>query len=597
LKSLMLFLQQVLIDLGTWCGTSTHMDYKTIHMRVEGEGFSFLTITLPSFGKDFQKSLDRGYVDHDLFLGFKFTGSLPRLFGGFFDLIFDRDSGRLLDSPNKDAIFAIRQISLMFSKILEDCTDVRVNKALLGYIECEASVREYDSIRTPEQYSDFRRISTLAFGDMFSRVDRQVYDGDITPKHGPGSTAERILGNKKYLQSEWVSRLEEYFPAGEYLFPNWRHYDADLFTYVEPGAERPVRVITVPKTLKTPRIIAIEPVAMQYVQQGILEAFEKAIDEHDISSNLISWKSQLPNQQLAYKGSLDGSLATLDLSEASDRVSNQLVREMFKNFPHLASGVDSCRSRKADVRGHGVQRLAKFASMGSALCFPVESMVFMTIVLLGVERELNRPITKRDIKSLFGQVRTYGDDIIVPVRFVRSVINELEAFGLKVNVDKSYWTGKFRESCGKDFYDGYDVSVVKVRRRIPTERRHVSEIVSTVSLRNLLFKRGFDRAVAHLDGILGKIIPFPVVEETSPILGKLAHYGFTPERTHPTLHYPLVKGMVVKAEIPDDHLDDQFALLKFFLKRGESPVFDERHLERAGRPRSVRIMTRWARPY
>jgi len=83
LKSLMLFCEELLIELGSWCGTSTDLDMKHIEARFEHEGFSFLAITLPSFASDFQKSLDRGYVDHDLFNGFHFTSGLPRFLGGF----------------------------------------------------------------------------------------------------------------------------------------------------------------------------------------------------------------------------------------------------------------------------------------------------------------------------------------------------------------------------------------------------------------------------------------------------------------------------------------------------------------------------------
>jgi len=55
MKSLMLFLQRVLEDLENLCGTSTRLDLKEIQSRVENEGISFLTISLPSFGEDFQK--------------------------------------------------------------------------------------------------------------------------------------------------------------------------------------------------------------------------------------------------------------------------------------------------------------------------------------------------------------------------------------------------------------------------------------------------------------------------------------------------------------------------------------------------------------
>ena len=38
-------------ELASRCGTSTTKDIKTVLGRVENEGMSFLTITLPSFGR------------------------------------------------------------------------------------------------------------------------------------------------------------------------------------------------------------------------------------------------------------------------------------------------------------------------------------------------------------------------------------------------------------------------------------------------------------------------------------------------------------------------------------------------------------------
>jgi hypothetical protein len=598
LKSLMLFVHYVLIDIGTWCHTSTHFDRKTIEARVEHEGISFLTISLPRFGADFQKSLDRGFVANDLFTGFQWKGGLPRLFSGFLSLVFDTSTGRLLDDPSIDAIRAIRQITLMFAKISLECTSARKWKAIERYVECEQELRMSDLSRSEKDNSDFKRISQLLFRDVFTTIDSSVYYGNIIPKHGTGSTADHILGNEKYDVAYWTDRLETYFPAMENILPSYGFIsESSIPRYLEPGAEIPVKVITVPKTLKTPRIIAMEPVVMQYVQQGLHEQFASAFRKDDISRWLIDYSSQVPNQHLARRGSLFGDLATLDLSEASDRVSNQLVRLMLSNFPHLAAGVDACRSRKADVPGVGVLRLAKFASMGSALCFPFEAMVFATVIFLGIERVLNRPLTREIISSFAGSVRVYGDDIIVPVEFVSSVCSMLRTFGFKVNADKSFWTGKFRESCGKEYYDGNDVSIVKLRSLFPSSRKHATELVSTVALRNLLFQAGFDSTIEFLDNMIEDIIPFPAVEETSSVLGKLTHIGYTTERVSTDLQIPLVKGAVVKVTLPVSRPSGVGALLKYFLKRSELPFVDEEHLLRAGRAVSVDIVTRWACPF
>lgn len=597
MKSLMMLLQGVLADASTWCCTSTTLDYKLIERRVEHEGVSFLTITLPSFCSEFERALDQGYVDHDMFKSFKRSkrGGLPRFLGGFLGLVFDPTGGRLRDHPSEDAIFFIRQITLMCKKILLPCSPERVRKAFDGYIACEKEVEHWQQHIPERDISRFGRVADIVWGSDLSQLDRKVYAGDLTPKHGPGATAERVIGNDKFVLRRWHSRLEDYFPSSDFVIPNWGFYDEiESVNFLEPGAELPVRVITVPKTLKTPRIIAIEPVCMQYTQQSLLEIIVDQIEKSDILHGSIGFTDQVPNQRLACRGSQDGSLATIDLSEASDRVSNLLVKRLFSNYPSLAGAIQACRSERADVPGHGVISLSKFASMGSALCFPVEAMVFFTIVLCAVEKELNRPLTIDVVQSVAREVRIYGDDIIVPVKYVRSVICELELFGLRVNSRKSFWTGKFRESCGRDYYNGHDVTVTYVRRMIPDDLSNASEMMSAVSLRNQLYKAGLWNAANVLDQHLRRFAPLPTVLETSPVLGRHSFLGFETQRMCDQLHRPLVRGLVTKSKPKPSKLDGHGALLKFFLKRGEEPYHDVKHLERYGRPESVDIKIRWA---
>jgi hypothetical protein len=231
--------------------------------------------------------------------------------------------------------------------------------------------------------------------------------------------------------------------------------------------------------------------------------------------------------------------------------------------------------------------------MGSAVCFPVEAMVFSAIVLIGIERQLRRHLSRSELLALPGRVRVYGDDIIVPEDYALSVTGALEDFGLKVNHRKSFWTGRFRESCGKEFYDGHDVSVVRCRRSLPSSRRDVHEVASAVSLRNQLYRAGYWGAAAWLDDRIRAIGPFPVVAPSSKILGRESFLPIQADRLSKDTHRPLVRGMWLRGDPPASPLDGVGALLKFFLKRGDTPS-EEGHLARTGRPRSVHIKTGWA---
>jgi len=595
----MLLWMKLAQECAGWCNTSVTMDCKTVRGRSNSEGISFLTITLPSFGKDFERSLDLGKVDRNLFQGFAWKGGLPKFLWGFLDLVFDRTSGVLLDEPSFDAIRSVRQLTLMFGKMHMQCTPEREQAAFDGYIQCEQDVRANSVFGPTIGFDGYRRIASMLFWNVFKHVDHKINMQELYPKHGPGSTADRLSSNEKWRLKTWPRRLDEVFPVSEYLIPNYSFIESiQNVDILEPGSEIPARVISVPKTQKAPRIIAMEPAAMQYMQQALLPEILDAIRGVDYLDSMLGFDDQTPNQRMALEGSLSGELATLDLSEASDRVSYQHVSVLLDGYPNLLAGVDACRSRMADVPGHGIIPLAKFASMGSALCFPFEAMVFLTVILLGIERSLNTSLSLRDIKSLMGSVRVYGDDIIVPVEYVSSVVETLETFGFVVNTNKSFWTGKFRESCGKGYYDGLDVSIVKVRHMFPTHRRDATGTISVVSLRNQLYWAGYWRTCQWLDRwIEGFMCYFPRVLGSSPVLGRESVLGFDTQRIHEHYHSPLVKGYVVSSRSPIDPLDDFGALLKYFTLRGDEPLQDEDHLERSGRPQAVYTKLRWSSPF
>jgi hypothetical protein len=592
MKSLNLLAMTVLHDAGRSVGVSTTRDGKTLSDRIKHEGDSFLTITLPTFGRDFERSLDLCGLFPNAFPSFKrgTGGVLPAFLQGFLELVFDRRSGVLLDAPSIESIRAVRQLTLMFAKIEREPSEKKVSAALERYIQNDSSVRESTSRFQVDDLEDFRRISSLVLGGVFRAAERRLENFEFEGRHGPGSTAEGLLGNKKYYSLTWTDRLENIFPARRMLFPRYGYsFEYDIHYYA-PEQEPPVKVVAVPKTMKSPRIIAMEPVCVQYAQQALLQMFYDETDRNYLASQFISFRDQEPNQFLACEGSHYGDLATLDLSDASDLISNQLVRTMFSQYPLLREAIDATRSRSADVQGR-VIRLAKYASMGSATCFPVETYVFLTLSLLGIERSLGHRLTVSDIKSLYGKVRVFGDDTIVPTRFASSVAVTLEAFGLRVNQNKSFWTGRFRESCGKDYYDGHDVSVVKLRHDIPSSRNDALGIISLSNVRNSLL--GYPGVSEFCDKLLAKLIPYPEVTENSSVVGRISpspsNKGL---KWDPQLQRPLVKGVTAKSSIPVNPVDGPLALLKFYLERGSDPL-ELSSFMRSGRSSSVRLKTGW----
>jgi len=533
-KSLVWLSEVVLQDCGTRCGADTTRDILTVKRRVEHEGESFLTITLPSFGEAFDRAIAEGRLSPSSTPGFTWhRGGLPEFLRGFLRQVFD-PSGVLVRNPSIEAIASVRQVCYLFKKVNRDCSAKRTAKAIEGYLNVEKELKEAHPSNDSERYRAFKFVA----GVIWSSVLRDLPYGDpwdqLRPKHGPGATAERILGNAKFLLRRWHTRLEGHFPFTEFGVVNSRFLDVEPdqgvpIEYLSPDAETPVRVVTVPKTLKGPRIIAVEPVCMQYTQQALLQALVPLIETGKYTSGRVNFARQSVNRDLALSSSRDGKFATLDLKDASDRVHKDLVYDMLECAPRFREYVFACRTTRASVLGSVIE-LNKFASMGSALCFPMEAMVFYCTVVAGRMQRLGLRLTPRNVYKASRDVYIYGDDILVPTGEAPNTCVDLEAMCLKVNYRKSFWTGKFRESCGMDAYDGEDVTPVYCRSEQPTGMHHAERFASWVSMANQFYLKGFWKTTKEIrkwiEIHLGTV-PFGTTQSEG-----LCFYTFTGMSTH-----------------------------------------------------------------
>jgi hypothetical protein len=599
--------QALLADASRICGVKdTDRDFAYAKKRSEHEGDSFYEITLPSLGKAVTAALQTGELGDDVLRVFHARRGIPVFLQGFLRQVFRQD-GTLLDYPSVDAINCLRQLTLSFAKVRKACTPDRVRAAFGRFVDIE---NELLSLELPE-LSSFRRVKTWIYGDILSEVDRKVYLSELRPYPGPGATAEKLTYNQRFNLRYWTERLEWDFPYALYGRPTWVAGFEDPPVILSPGEELPVRVVDVPKTLETPRIIAVEPAVMQQAQQSIMRELVPLLEA--MPGNPLGFWDQTVNQRLARKGSVDGSVATLDLKDASDRVSNVLVHALFDGHPHLDSVVQSSRTTRANVPGHGTIPLTKFASMGSALTFPVEAMVFLIISLLGMVKAREETLSRKVINDLLREIRIYGDDIIVPTDCAPSVIEALETYGLRVNSHKSFLNGKFRESCGGDYYNGTNVTPVRFRRVVPTSRQHSLEIESWFSTMNQLDERGFFKTANAIDAILRRFVPVKGVSSFSAGMGRHS-LGVAVEKWDPYLQRGLVRVPLLTSRSPIDRLDGWGALHKWFLTKNLLPGEESKavaavmaridslhrevelrddHLSRAGRAKSANIKLSW----
>ena len=494
LVTLWLHCVQDIARMGSYPGTTR--DSTTVESRVRDEGLSFLTITLPLYCRDFERSLESGRIDSAAFREFRKAGSIPAFLQGMISRVFDHH-GILLDKPDPKAIKHIRQLTLMFKKLKAECTPERNASALRAYLQVERDMAE---LRVPSsKLYRFEQVSRVLWRDF------EVMNFDsLRPKFGPGVTADKLSHLKRREFTYWHERLDTFFPFYGTGLSVGAIGERDPCLVTE-DQEQPVRVILVPKTLKTPRVIAAEPAVMQFCQQSLLDHLDKKLDRYYPS--FLSMGDQERNRLLSY----NMACATLDLKEASDRCHGALVYLMLSSCPNLRDASFACRSTKAALPDGTVVPLQKFASMGSALCFPMESMVFFTIVFMSILGD--RPI--RDVPKLLAELKgkcsIFGDDIIIPKEYACSVIDELETFGLRVNRDKSFVTGKFRETCGSDVYDGVDVTPLYCRYDLTEDDPNA--MVSLSSLANKFYQRGMIDAAEYIRSVYGKKLPYRAPDE------------------------------------------------------------------------------------
>ncbi len=578
-------------ELGTLCDIDPLRDIETLSRRVENEGNAFLQISLPAFGKGFDRALDVGRYSSDLHCGFRSRGGLPCFLSGFLRKIFDA-KGRIYDDPCIESIRAVRQLCALAGKIEQECTAARNNSAVQGYVVADDACSVWDHDPANESIiEELRSLSRFTSGWLLSEADRQIASDNIVPRHGPGSTADSLLGNQKFDVRYWPEQLHARFPWWDWAIgsPRIPEGGPDVSTSVLAA-----RLRLVPKTMSTPRVIVKEPTALQYMQQGLRVPIEEAIKRR---TSQIGFTDQEVNREMARTGSVSRDLVTLDLSEASDRVTLRQAEMVFSGVPNVWEALLATRSSSVKLPDGSIRQVFKFASMGSAVCFPVEATVFWTAVLLAIQRHHRKQdrffrLTGSFLESLEGKVRVFGDDIIAPYTYLSDIREVFFLLGWKINVSKSFSEGYFRESCGGDFFNGEDVTPVRVRSHIATSIRQVDETQSTVSLRNQLYYAGYWRTAARLDQRLRRLTRglYPVItaSETGVVGRASVCFSGKPGGTNSQQRH-LQRAYVLTSPLPVNPASEYGALLKCLV----SPSEDPNHLIRSGRPVAAYIKRRW----
>lgn len=440
------------------------LDQRKLRSRFAREGISLIVKTLPRLDKSFVKALS-GEVSFDSTGWCKPSGSkLPKFLGGLFGRIFSLD-GWVLPTPCVECIKHIRQVLTLLYKYELPYEQDQEQEVIDQFVKTEnelldlsqrlsfiASAAESERPLSRQSFdwygkSDVIRRARTRLARLFANFDWR----DITPSHGPGAVSTRERYQDKWTWSNVSPRLAQTYPLDAYFYTSLGHVCDDYQSIAALKMEESsARVILVPKDSRGPRLISCEPLDFQWIQQGLSRAIVKLVESHPLTRWNINFTNQQPNQFGSLLGSLTGKYATLDLKEASDRISVGLVHLLFPD--PIKEVLMNCRSLSTELPSGEIINLTKYAPMGSALCFPVLALSVWAILSAGA--------LDADTRE---SVLVYGDDVIVPTAYAENAIELLECFGLKVNRDKSCIKGFFRESCGVDAYKGVNVTPVRFR--------------------------------------------------------------------------------------------------------------------------------------
>ncbi|DAD52716.1 TPA_asm: RNA-directed RNA polymerase [ssRNA phage SRR7976310_14] len=512
-------------------------DIVEIRRRVHHEGLSFLTKTLPRLGKSVDLALGSGSKLQ--YQGFKKAHGteLPRFSRTLFSLLFCSDGtpwvylesvepqslcanevgGPFGPGPREGiypcretmimALKALRQVCFCFYKLKLPYTHDQEEKVITDFIQADADLSGIEDSFQAEE-------ATLKVASrLVHRVLANARPESGIPRHGPGAVATGEAIHQKHQFSRYYTRLAAVFSYDDWFFYNQSHIcdsykELQSFEELEYGT---AKVVLVPKDSRGPRLISCEPLEYQWVQQALKSVLVQTLESHRLTKGYVNFTDQEVNRRLALEGSTPPfRWVTLDMKEASDRVSLSLVKRLFPARWYEA--LYASRTPQTKLPCGKIMPMNKFAPMGSAVCFPVEALVFWALSVATLITKRNLPLRQAVTK-----VYVYGDDIIVRQEDHLSIVDSLPKFGLMLNKGKCCTAGPFKESCGMDAFFGHPVTPLRISS-VWSQRRSPSTLASYVAFSNAAWERGWYAVCHYLDTKIQEIwrSKIPVVSDRNP---------------------------------------------------------------------------------
>lgn len=271
----------------------------------------------------------------------------------------------------------------------------------------------------------------------------------LEPRFSPGATLSDS-GMNVSLPDKLTSRPTCYSSSLALYRENFM-FTPIFEKYPVPLVKRANKFFTVPKDSFKDRGCCMEAsvnVSLQLAVGSLLKRRYKQNYRYSLESR------PLRHQRLARVASAGRrALSTIDLSNASDTVSYNLVKLVLPEDWFVL--LNSLRATHTLIEGKEVY-LSKFSSMGNGFTFELETILFQTLcdTVIGCRRS-----------------SSFGDDMVVPTEHAPAILAALRFFGFTPNEKKTFCDGPFRESCGGDYFDGQPVRAHYLKE-LPSEPQH-----------------------------------------------------------------------------------------------------------------------------
>lgn len=224
------------------------------------------------------------------------------------------------------------------------------------------------------------------------------------------------------------------------------------YIYWTKGTVSPAIGQFVPKGINKKRFIGMEPTSRQFLATSVGDSLDLHFQMHEEIH--VDLHDQTKSSRLLL-GDVKRKWSTIDLSSASDTVTKQLIDLLLADKPELRELINLIRSKEVKLPNGQMVTLEKMLPMGSALCFPIECIVFAAVASYSCR-----------LAGIPQNYRVYGDDIVIDSRAYHYCCETLQRLHFIVNEDKSYGPyTSFTEACGVEAYLGVDVSPCRLPRR------------------------------------------------------------------------------------------------------------------------------------